>query len=129
MTNTNILPDANWIWPKIGLYLSNSYAGFRHDFEQETLPSAAPFIITADQSYKLHVNGNYVCRGPMRGQQSNWHYDTVDILPYLKPGHNWISIEAHNPGASTFYYSHKDSAGFINLFGLQMGIEAKIQKK
>jgi argininosuccinate synthase len=25
-------------------------------------------------------------------------------------------------------YSHKDSAGFINLFGLQMGIEAKIQK-
>ena len=113
MTNTNILPDANWIWPKIGLYLSNSYAGFRHDFEQETLPSAAPFIISVDQSYKLYVNGIYVCRGPMRGQQSNWHYDTVDLLPYLKTGHNWISIEAHNPGASTFYYSHKDSAGLL----------------
>ncbi len=25
-------------------------------------------------------------------------------------------------------YSHKDAAGFINLFGLQLGIEAKIQK-
>ena len=107
------LPQAQWIWPRGTLYLSNSYAGFRHDFEQDSLPSAAPFIITADQSYKLHVNGQYVCRGPMRGQQNNWHYDIVDILPYLKLGHNWIAIEAHNPGCSTFYYSHKDSAGLL----------------
>ncbi|MBE6405567.1 MAG: hypothetical protein E7040_06050 [Lentisphaerae bacterium] len=113
MSCTEMLPDACWIWPKISLYLNNSYAGFRYDFEQDVLPSSAPFVITADQAYKLHVNGEYVCRGPMRGQQNNWHYDTVDLLPYLKTGHNWISIEAHNPGNSTFYYSHKDAAGLL----------------
>ena len=112
MTCATILPDACWIWPRIAVYLNNSYAGFRHDFEQDSLPSAAPFIITADQSCKLHVNGQYVCRGPMRGQQSNWHYDIVDILPYLKLGHHWIAIEAHNPGCSTFLQLNDTDAVF-----------------
>ena len=107
------LPRAQWIWPRGTIYLSNSYAGFRYDFDMTCLPSAAPFIITADQSYKLHVNGQYVCRGPVRGVQSDWHFDTVDILQFLKNGHNWISIEAHNPGKSTFYYNHKDAAGML----------------
>ena len=109
----SILPEARWIWPKNTLYLNNSYAGFRYDFTQTELPSEAPFVITADQSYKLHVNGKYVCRGPMRGMQENWHFDTVDLLPWLKKGHNWISIEAHNPGISTFYYHHRDAAGML----------------
>ena len=107
------LKEATWIWPKFSTYLFNAYAGFRYDFNQENLPSNAPFLITADQAYKLYVNGQYVCRGPMRGMQYNWYYDTVDILKYLKTGHNWIAIEAHNPGCSTFSYHHKDAAGVI----------------
>ena len=107
------LPEARWIWPKISMYLLNCYAGFRYDFNQENLPLSAPFLITADQSYKLHVNGHYVCRGPMRGQQEEWYYDIIDILPYLKTGHNFIAIECHNPGCSTFYYHHKDAAGLL----------------
>ena len=35
------------------------------------------------------------------------------FLPYLKTGHNWISVEAYNPGISTFAYNHADSAGFL----------------
>ena len=113
MTFHSFLPEARWIWPKFSMYLMNSYAGFRHDFQQEKLPSSASFFITADQAYKLYVNGKYVCRGPMRGHQDQWHYDTVDLLPYLKTGHNWISIEGHNPGTSTFSYHHKDAAGLL----------------
>ena len=77
MSQTAPAPQALWIWSRGTLYLSNSYAGFRHDFDMTELPSKAPFVITADQSYKLHVNGRYVCRGPVRGVQENWHYDTV----------------------------------------------------
>ena len=95
-------PSAKWIWPGGAMYLQNCYAGFRHDFSLERLPSAAPLSLTADQSYRLYVNGRYVCRGPVRGYQESWHYDTVDILPFLKPGHNWLAVEAHNPGISTF---------------------------
>lgn len=111
--NCSFLPEAKWIWPKISIYLINSYAGFRYDFNQKELPSVAPFCITADQAYKLYVNGKYVCRGPMRGYQECWHYDVVDILSFLKKGHNWIAIEAHNPGISTYSYKHADSAGML----------------
>ena len=113
MTSTFPLPQAKWIWPNTTLYLYNSYAGFRYDFELDTLPATAPLVITADQTYKLHVNGQYVCRGPMRGIQENWHFDTPDIFPFLKKGHNWISIEAHNPGRSTYSYNHQDAAGLL----------------
>ena len=113
MFQTAPAPQALWIWPRGTLYLSNSYAGFRHDFDMDTLPAKAPFVITADQSYKLHVNGRYVCRGPVRGVQENWHYDTVDLLPYLKTGHNWIAVEAYNPGKSTYFYNHKGTAGLL----------------
>ena len=75
-------PSAKWIWPGGAMYLQNCYAGFRHDFSLERLPSAAPLSLTADQSYRLYVNGRYVCRGPVRGYQESWHYDTVDILPF-----------------------------------------------
>lgn len=113
MSFSSFLPEARWIWPKFSMYLMNSYAGFRYDFTQDRMPTAAPFHITADQAYKLYVNGKYVCRGPMRGHQKEWHYDTVDLLPYLKEGHNWIAVEGHNPGVSTFSYHHKDAAGVL----------------
>ena len=67
-------PNAYWIWPAKTLYLQNCYAGFRHDFNMEKLPSAAPLDITADQSYRLYVNGRYVCRGPVRGYQNHWPF-------------------------------------------------------
>lgn len=105
--------EAYWIWPGNAFYLQNCYAGFRHDFEMESLPSSAPLLITADQSYRLYVNGRYVCRGPVRGYQNSWPFDEVEILPFLKSGHNWISVEAYNPGISTFAYNHADRAGFL----------------
>lgn len=106
-------PKALWIWPGNAFYMQNSYAGFRYDFNMEEMPSSAPLEITADQSYRLHVNGRYVCRGPVRGYQHHWPFDEVDVLPYLKTGHNWISVEAYNPGIGTFAYNHADRAGFL----------------
>lgn len=108
------LQTAKWIWPEGGeLYLNNCYAQFRCDFNMETVPEQAPFFITADQLYRLSVNGEYVCRGPARGYQNSWPYDEVDLAPFLKSGHNWISVEAHNPGTGTFRYIHKFAAGMI----------------
>jgi len=105
--------NAWWLWSRPSSNPQNSYTGFRHDFEMKSLPKAAPFHITADQSYRLWVNGQYVCRGPLRSQQSDWYYDTVELLPFLKPGKNWISVEVHNPGLSHYSYAYRDRAGFL----------------
>ena len=110
---TNCLSSARWLWPEGSLYLYNCFAQFRHDFELESVPESAPLLLTADQAYRLHVNGRYVCRGPARGYQDHWPYDEVDVRNFLRPGHNWISVEACNPGVSTFQYIHRSRAGFI----------------
>ena len=107
------LSFAKWIWPGSSMYLINHFANFRKDFKLDLLPETAPFFITADQAYRLYVNGKYVCRGPARGYQSHWPYDEIDASQYLQPGHNWIAVEAYNPGISTFKYIHETCAGFI----------------
>jgi hypothetical protein len=107
------LRSAVWIWPEGYMYLYNHFAHFRRDFDLAAVPEKAPFFITADKAYKLYVNGKYVCRGPARGYQSHWPFDEVDLAPFLNRGHNWISIEAYNPGISTFQYLHQTEAGLL----------------
>lgn len=107
------LTRSSWIWPHGNLYLQNCHAQFRHDFTLEEVPVSAPLYLTADQSYRLYVNGRYVCRGPARGYQESWPFDKVDIAAFLAAGHNWISVEAYNPGIGTFQYIHRSAAGFL----------------
>jgi len=109
----HVLRKGRWIWPMKSFYLINSYAEFRKDFALKNVPEKAPLFITADKPYKLYVNGKYVCRGPARGFQKSWAYDEPDLTPYLKKGHNWIAVEAYNPGIGTYQYIHQAKAGFL----------------
>jgi hypothetical protein len=109
-----IFEKALWIWPtNIGHDLHNCYALFRKSFSLEKIPAKAPIHITADQSYRLFVNGDFVCRGPARGYQSHWPYDEVDIRPWIKAGKNLITIRAYNPGHSNFQYRTEGNAGLL----------------
>jgi alpha-L-rhamnosidase len=107
------LRSAKWIWPERYMYLYNHFAQFRKDFELDSVPNTAPLFITADKAYKLYINGTFVCRGPARGYVEHWPFDEVDAAPQLRPGHNWISVQAYNPGISTFQYLHKTCAGLL----------------
>ena len=107
------LSRATWIWPGDFYELQNTYAQFRRDFRLARVPAKAPFHITADQCYVLYVNGRYVGRGPARGYQVSWPYDTFDLAPYLVRGPNWIAVEAYNAAISTFQYLHLGTAGLL----------------
>lgn len=103
-----------WIWPESHSWdLHNGYALFRKEFSVAKLPDKAPLFLTADQSYQLSVNGQYVCRGPARGFQKSWPYDEVDIRAFLKRGRNVLAIRAHNPGFSNFQYLSQGFAGLL----------------
>ncbi len=109
-----LLAKACWIWPGDRLSdIHNTYAHFRKDFVLSKAEKNAVLYITADQSYRLWINGKYVTRGPARGYQSHWPYDTVCIGSFLKDGENYISVEVYNPGVSTFSYIFQSSAGFL----------------
>jgi hypothetical protein len=109
-----IFGQARWIWPdNIHWDLSNIYSLFRRTFELKEVPARAPLFITADQSYRLFINGRFVARGPARGFQSHWPYDEIDVRPFLKKGENLIAIRAHHPGRSTFQYISQGFAGVL----------------
>ena len=113
------LRNASWIWGERACWydIVNSYALFRKTFELPSKPKSAKLFITADQCYRLYVNGSFVCSGPERGYQENWKYDSLDISKYLQAGKNVIAVRAYCAGRGTFAYISKDSAGV--LFALE----------
>ena len=120
MNANHPLRRARWIWPSYGPdvvggahHPHNVYAQFRCGFSLRSIPQRAPFYITADQCYMLYVNGRYVSRGPARGYQHHWPFDQLDLTPYLRRGHNWISVRAYNAGVSTYQYVHQSAAGLL----------------
>lgn len=52
--------------------------------------------VSADNRYKLFVNGNLVSLGPSRSDLSHWHFETLDLAPYLKAGKNVIAAQVWN---------------------------------
>jgi hypothetical protein len=105
---------AKWIWYGLHEYdLVNSWMEARRTFALETVPKKAIINVTADSNYRLYVNGEHVHRGPARGFQSSWPYDTVDIAPFLKKGINVIAALVHCLGIGTFGYFHEGNAGFL----------------
>ncbi len=110
----SIFSRSRWIWPDSHHWdLHNSYALFRKTFDLSVVPARASLWITADQSYRLHINGRFIARGPARGFQSSWPYDELDIAEHLRPGRNVIAVRAYNPGFSNFQYITQGFAGLL----------------
>lgn len=61
----------------------------------EVLPSYVVHV-SADNRYKLFVNGNLVSLGPARGDLSHWRFESVDVARYLKAGKNVIAAQVWN---------------------------------
>lgn len=71
---------------------------FRKSIELPTIPSTFVVHISADNRYKLFVNGNLLSLGPARGDLKHWNFETVDVAPFLKIGKNIIVAQVWNEG-------------------------------
>lgn len=76
-----------WIFSKA----CNNYEWyvFRKSFEYKN-EEEVMIDITALGRFVLYVNGQYVCRGPVRSYDFEKIYDRVEISPYLKSGKNTV---------------------------------------
>ena len=54
--------------------------------------------ITADDYYKLYVNGQLVAQGPAPAYIEHYYYNTVDITRYLHPGDNVLAVHLYYQG-------------------------------
>jgi hypothetical protein len=71
---------------------------FRKDINLAGKPSSFVVHVSADNRYKLYVNGALVSLGPARGDTYYWNYETVDLAPYLKAGGNTVAALVWNEG-------------------------------
>ena len=69
---------------------------FRKNLELSAKPGTFSVHVSADNRYKLYVNGEIVSMGPARGDTYHWHYETVDIARFLKAGKNVIAAQVWN---------------------------------
>lgn len=71
---------------------------FRKTFSLAQKPARFVVHVSADNRYRLFVNGEAVCSGPARGDLYNWYFETLDIAPYLRDGSNTIAALVWNMG-------------------------------
>lgn len=85
----------------------------RCPIELDAVPASFLVRLSADQRYKLFVNGEMVVFGPQRGDVHHWFYETVDLAPYLQKGANWISALVWNFGRWAPMAQHTAQTGFV----------------
>lgn len=90
--------NANWISAQ-GID-GNAYGVyyFRKNINVDEKPERFIIHVSADNRYKLFVNGELVSLGPARGDIYFWNYETLDLAPFLKSGENNISALVWNEG-------------------------------
>lgn len=54
--------------------------------------------ISADDYYKLYINGEFVCQGPAQAYFDSYNYNQIDISDYLHRGKNTIAVHVYYQG-------------------------------
>lgn len=54
--------------------------------------------ISADDYYKLYINGDFVCQGPAPAYAEYYNYNETDISRYVKSGENIIAVHVYYQG-------------------------------
>lgn len=88
---------------------------FRHEFELNKNPEEFIIYVSADNRYRLYVNGINVCSGPSAGDLSHQRYEAIDISDKLKKGKNLLAAEVVNFGE----YKNVSQLSFQTAFILQ----------
>ena len=71
---------------------------FRKTFDLEEKPDKFIVHVTADNRYRLYVNGTPVVLGPAWGDLHHWRFESTDIAPLLQKGNNIIAAQVVNFG-------------------------------
>jgi len=92
-------PAAPWISPPGVAGNEFGVFHFRRVFELDAKPSRFVVHVSADNRYRLFVNGEQVSSGPQRSDLMHWRYETVDLAPHLRAGRNVLAALVWNWGA------------------------------
>ena len=69
--------------------------------------------VSADNRYRLFVNGKAVAMGPASSDTQNWNYETIDLAPYLQAGRNVLAAQVWYMGEGAPFAQMSYQLGFI----------------
>jgi alpha-L-rhamnosidase len=88
--------EAHWIAPNLPCLKEYGVYHFRKTLTIGRVPQRFVVHVSADNRYRLFVNGTPLCSGPARGDLGHWRYETADLAPFLRPGKNVLSSVVWN---------------------------------
>src|ERR1039458_2018998 len=86
---------------------------FRRVFDLDAVPAKFEVHVSGDSRYELYANGVLVSWGPARGDLDQWRYETVDLAPSLKGGHNVLAAVVWNDGPRAALAQFSLRTGFL----------------
>ncbi len=86
---------------------------FKKTFSLSALKGAYKLRITADDYYKVYINGKFVGRGPAVGYYFNYYWNEYDVSDFLVEGENEIVADVYYHG-----YIARSFSGGDNRMGL-----------
>ncbi|MDD4227046.1 MAG: alpha-L-rhamnosidase C-terminal domain-containing protein [Mariniphaga sp.] len=89
---------AYWINHPTATFSEYGVFHLRKEFHLEEKPGEFIIHVSADNRYKLYVNGQFVCLGPASGDIMHWRFESIDIGPFLNQGENSIAALVWNFG-------------------------------
>ncbi len=92
--------DAHWITgeARTGVF------HFRKSFTLAEKPHHFIIHLSADNRYKLYINGKFTNDGPQLSDLRHWRFESLDIADLLLPGNNVIAVEVWNQGDEAAVY-------------------------
>ncbi|MBR6708992.1 MAG: family 78 glycoside hydrolase catalytic domain, partial [Clostridia bacterium] len=70
----------------------NRHILFRKSFSLDATGRDATLYISADDYYKLYINGQFVAQGPTPAYHFQYNYNVLDVSRYLRAGENVIAV-------------------------------------
>ena len=113
--------DARWIGHPTASPVAYGVFHFRRSFDLAEVPDSLPVYVSADNRYKLYLNGALVGIGPARGDLLHWRYERLDLRPFLRPGRNVLAATVWNFGADRPAAQVSLETGFILQAGAGFG--------
>ncbi|MBP1550535.1 MAG: family 78 glycoside hydrolase catalytic domain, partial [Oscillospiraceae bacterium] len=96
----------------------NRHILFRRQFICENITDNARIYISADDYYKLYINGKFVAQGPSPSYHFRYNYNVIDVSGYLQKGRNTIAVHTLYQGLINRVWQSGD-----NRHGLILDLE------
>ena len=86
-------------------------------------PQKAVLKITADDYFKLYINGSYVVQGPPPSYPNHYYFMEIDVASFLKDGVNTFAVHAYYQGLINRVWVSGD---LRSMFWCELVIDGKV---